>query len=242
MKYVFIVFFMLFPLQAYAGQLKVMNPFLPAFNCSMAEDDFTGTNGDPPSSFRWTMVETVSGDMEIQSNKLSFDETPSSQDQTSTAKSLFVFVGDFDIQIDFTVTTCDQPNASTQRANVLLVVNAGVTVHARMYRGSDNDTAAHYVILGSNAADAWTEDSGGASSSGKIRIKRVSGTITAYNWENSQWEWDGNTAGYTFTDTTTDDMYVWIRTKAEYDAISAPDNVHTDFDNFTVNSGTCKRP
>ena len=78
------------------------------------DDDFTGTNGDPPNVHRWRQSGADIDKQTIQSNKLNFNS--SSDGELATTYSRFLLSGDFDIQIDYDYTTLNQPSSGTNWA------------------------------------------------------------------------------------------------------------------------------
>lgn len=66
------------------------------------DDDFTGTDGDPPNSTRWKTVETTNGTVQIYNNQLKLAASSSASNEYPNAQCRVNFPADFDVQIDFT--------------------------------------------------------------------------------------------------------------------------------------------
>ena len=176
-------------------------------------DDFTGTNGDPPNVHNWNPTGSTQY-MSIQSNKLNFNSPGDNATYITRAISRFDLVGDFDIQIDFDITSLTQPDSSTSHLAIFLyqVAGAGGANVANVFR-------VHQSGAGVNGYDSNGTDSGGFDayndndSTGKLRLTRVSGQIKCFIWSGSQWEWNGNTAGRVLVNNDTSDIVVRLRFK-----------------------------
>lgn len=213
-----------------AGQLKVLQPYL--WSCSEFREDFTGSDGNALNSQYWALnQEDVSGSFRIYSNQLYFNVTSASGDKHGWYISEWQLNGDFDIQIDFSLTTFPTPSASTNRG-AWLAVNDGVT-YVMVLRIIDSAGNSGYAYEGTSDTYAQFVQ---ADSSGKLRLTKTSGTIKAYEWDSgdARWEWNGSTDGYTFTTTISGSPYVHIRAKVEDGS-----SVQSNMDNFVINSGNC---
>ena len=172
--------------------------------------------------------------LSIESNKLHW-EASGAGDKQGYIRSRFVLTGDFDIKLDFDVVSLPIPAASVNYACAIQVgegrswyagVRAVIGRHAQTI-GTING----YFIDGSS--DSWTRYTKN-DSSGKLRIKRVGSTLTAWEWDSGQnrWEWNGATAGYTFTTVTAADLYIILYAKQE-----SGSTFESNADNFTITSG-----
>jgi hypothetical protein len=157
----------------------------------------------------------------------------------------FPLAGDFDISIDwkmpvapasgdwgsiFQINAVDQNTVPDNR----LVGNA-----IQIKRSYINGVGHTYYTGHFNGTfwDAWGGPVTTGDTSGRFRIKRVGSTVTVWYWNNglNRWEWNGNTAGYTWANAWTTPCYVQI---------GVPNNVpnrpqvEADWNNFKVGAGT----
>ncbi|MCP5006923.1 MAG: LamG domain-containing protein [Planctomycetes bacterium] len=204
------------------------------------DDDFTGTNGDPPNTDLWAHTDqsTATGetDLTIQSNKLNYSGTGTGGASVAALGSTYKLTGDFDIQIDFDVTTAGVPTTSSNRLASLYIAESPGAVpglYAGLIRYSSS-TQDRYAYTGSSSSFTGA---GSTDSTGKLRLTRTGSVIKGYTWSGSQWEWDGDTDGHTFTEAFTSDVHVTMYFR-KYDGV----DTDSDVDNFTVNSGTVKWP
>ncbi len=190
-------------------------------------DDFTGTNGDAPNPSLWEVSYNGSdGTGEISGNKFRADITNTSSDNWVNVRSKFELSGDFDIQIDFDEVSVDTPSSSDSYPSVFKVVygsNYMRICHIHYSTGNNSGNVRSPVdnISINNAYVA----------TGKYRISRISGSVTVWYWSGSQWEWNGNTSGHTFSDANTENVRVSWESSADFNAGST-----VDFDNFIINS------
>jgi len=201
------------------------------YNKSDYEDDFTGTNGDPPNTDKWTETDS-SNSLDIQSNKLHFDGGGAGN-YTSYVASRSGFDGNsaFDVQVDFDLLTWTTP--STNDNYVRLGISTG-PVYTWMARQQGTGGATNRMRLYGNGGtndSAWNW----TGTTGKFRFTwDGSSTLKAYVWTGAQWEWNGNTAGYTCSeDYSGDEMAVNLLFEQE----ATGGDVEATFDNFQINSG-----
>ncbi len=190
------------------------------------EDNFTGENGDAPRTDLWKVDNnSASGTVVINSNKLRLSIPSTPADEYIITNSAFSLSGDFDIQVDYDEISNDPPSSSfSYPVKMLLVFSdmATLFVAVQLRTGTKN------FYAGSTFATEGNYET--VISSGKLRLIRINGTITAYVWDNAQWEWDGNTSGYVF-DTTKDlDLILSIGVLSDFDS-----GATTDLDNFIIN-------
>lgn len=189
---------------------------------SEADDDFTGTDGDPPEPSRWTKGGNETA--QILANKLFLDLTTGSSDY---AVLRGVFEGDFDVQADFELDTYPATNSWGQELwfgkegetsqNVIMV--------SRNYWNND-----HYYIFKKQEGGAWAEIAYVSTSDtiGKLRMVKNGNHFSAYYWDGS-WVQIGST--YTFSG--------WGDRSLHHLNLSYWDSnpvAKAYWDNFTVNS------
>ena len=208
------------------------SPCLNSQKTLNADDDFTGTDDDPPDSGLWdeTDPDTI---MSIQTNQLNVNYVGTAVREGSvTSEWVFDQGTDFDIQVDFDITSLEQQDTEawlglgirnyTESIWSLIYRERTNTVNGYNYNGSD-------TTIGTNTNDAV--------STGKFRITNVSGVITVYVWSGTEWEWNGDTAGQVMGEDYSG-APVFIQLKASTAANAGSKTLDVDFDNFTVNSGT----
>jgi hypothetical protein len=204
--------------------------FFDELDYPSVDDDFTGSNGSAPDTDKWSELDP-DNIADIQSNKLNVAAS-GANDKYCLFSGKWNLSGDFDIQVDFDVTSLDDPVSSMHYACTLRVEVGAINCRFGRARAGGGDDG--YYLSGSS--DAWA-DHPNADTIGKLRIKRVGGTFTSYYWHNSQWEWDGSTAGYIWTTSTTEDVVIRLYSKQE-----SGSSLDVNYDNFTVNSGTVVWP
>ena len=199
------------------------------------DDDFTGTDGDAPDDELWEIANnSVSGTCQINSNKLRITVPDTANDESVAIRSLFRIRGNFDIQIDFDEIVTTQPSSSTSWPVGLFIYFPDGSVS---YLRQSYNYLGSYATAAAGTTTTFTQLVGTYFTSGKFRITRNGSVIKGYYWDGSQWEWDNDTAGFTFSETNTDEVQVRVITSADFDAGST-----IDYDNFTVNSGTVVYP
>lgn len=182
-------------------------------------DNFVGTNGDLLNQEYWVPEET--GRLFIYGNKSRADVGTSGTSDIVRGFLRYELSGDFDIQVDFDLIsfpvattysfTGIQVRWSSGRCGVFRTAS---TADGQRYQAED------LTLPISNYTNSDT--------TGKFRIKRVGTSITCYIWSGTQWEWNGNTAGYTCSSTSEDIIFnTYCHAGANSVAI-------TDLSNFTV--------
>ncbi|MCK5504081.1 MAG: hypothetical protein KAJ10_02905, partial [Thermodesulfovibrionia bacterium] len=91
-------------------------------NYPSVDDDFTGDDGDAPNTDLWVGDDPYNI-ASIQSNRLNIASDGVS-DQYLYLTSKWKLTGDFDVQVDFDITTLDAPSSSVQYANTLRIDGA----------------------------------------------------------------------------------------------------------------------
>jgi hypothetical protein len=164
------------------------------------DDDFTGSDDDPPDSTLWT-VSDPGGYISIQSNALQFS-CPASTTATSYIESKFPIYDNFDVQIDFNITSYDPNyNATVMDMVGLRVLHSGNAEGE--YSGAAVARGVSYtndclVFCSESADDAgplsgWTSTYTGttetAISTGKLRVMSFSGMILWALYSGGEWGW-----------------------------------------------------
>ncbi|MCK5612125.1 hypothetical protein KAR91_60195, partial [Candidatus Pacearchaeota archaeon] len=206
------------------------SPCLHSQKATNVNDDFTGTNGDAPRSDLWDETDT-SNVMDIQNNKLNYAYTGTEQVE-GTAYTKYYFEGDFDIQVDFDITTFEASSVNDNRL-CLNVRDIDETVWSRIARIVEPDSEQRYEVSGPVTSDTNYLNS---ATSGKFRVTRVGGTVKGYVWENGRWEWNGSTDGFTFSEDWTD-LVVKIALYGLHAASAGSSTMDVNWDNVIINSG-----
>ena len=195
------------------------------------DDDFTGTDGDPPDTDRWTETD-ASNKMSIVSNALDFDSSEAA-DTTSYIESTFNLSGDFDIQVDFDIADYGNPSSGFHYIRLHVADGGGYEAGNFCEIMAARQSSTSYWVVNGNVT-AFTSVSRSVDS-GKFRIVRSGSTITGYIWNASlsRWEWNGSTSGFTFSESHTNDLCVVLYSRQEGDGST---RWHVTFDNFQVNS------
>jgi len=183
------------------------------------EDDFTGTNGDPPDSYKWQ----TSGSPQIQNNRLRMDASGTSE----WARTNYDFYGNFDVQVDFENMVVENFVGFTMELRANAVSDGtGYYVNIRRaydagqkYRSQSWDGSLH-TLTTTSTADL----------SGKMRMTRDGTTVKTYYW-NSGWV---EHAEDTFDVLGSNPIRIMFFTSS----YSGNPNVQVDWDNFTINSGS----
>lgn len=195
------------------------------------EDDFTGTNGDAPDTGKWIETDS-SNSMDIQSNKLHFDGEGSGN-KISYVNTTFTFDGNsaFDLQVDFDLLTWTSPSSSDNY--VRLGISTG-PVYTWMGRQQGTGGATNRMRLVGNGGTndfAWNW----TGTTGKFRFTwDGTSVLKAYVWTGSQWEWNGNTSGYTCSENYAG---AEVQVNLLFEQETNGGDVEATFDNFQINSG-----
>lgn len=200
-------------------------------------DYFTEKNGPAPPAQRWTESgHTQYGSILNKKYHLAF---PDSSGQKNTYLfSTYQLSGDFDIQIDFEVTTLNEPSTGINFICILGIKTSSPAGAYNAYIGRMHDYevgTGHNGYCFNSDDDVYTKIYQYPHTSGKLRYTRVGSVHKVFYWHptNERWEWDGNTAGQTLGYTSTADMYVQLQGREE----TYGNGVVGDWDNFIINKG-----
>lgn len=193
-----------------------------------ANDDFTGTDGDPPNVQRWIDVQNDGNLASIQDNKLNFYAPIGAADMEAIYDSRFTISGDFDLRIDFSDWGISGPSVESSHINFIVRRESDDELLG-LLRKRRKAPAAQY---GSDGLDVTLDYAGSDDLSGKFRITRISGQIKTYVWDIDDWKWDGFTTGRVVTNNDNSDVYVQLYYKKDNDH-----SLEVDLDNFQVYSG-----
>ncbi|RLD08597.1 MAG: hypothetical protein DRI65_01805 [Chloroflexota bacterium] len=196
------------------------------------DDDFTGDNGDAPNPELWRNGDTDTSPHTIQNNALEFSETSgSSETLYSSNVSIFQVAGDFDIQVDYDLSSFTQPSSSSSAHGFVFYFANGVYISVLRNYGASNGDG--YSINSTNTTFAHITP-GVNYANGKFRIERIGAVTKAYYWNSSagQWQWNGSTNGFTFSESNTDSINIDLTSSCKNGSTTIG-----SFDNFTVVSG-----
>lgn len=205
---------------------------------SIWDDNFTGTNGDPPDSGKWEIIYNTDDAYKIESNTLALNYNTSPyapENITVDIRGKFYLTGDFDIQISGTRYYISSSGTITWFT--LEVVSEDETKWAGIgyFGGSTTPTYGFFSCddTGSgtphNRIDAYSD-----TDQFPVRITRSGSIITVYRWDsgNSRWEGDYNdTAGWTIRSISGN---VRVRLAAY---VASGKRAYWNLDNFAINSG-----
>jgi hypothetical protein len=196
--------------------------------------DWDNNWNDPFDSLRtayWTETD-ANNIMSVAGGELKINATGFTDKHAYLTSTEALLSGDFDIQLDFNITTLDWPASSVQYGAGLELHNTPTRLSGTYFQicraRSSGTNGYNYAAT----SDAWTLHAD-ADGNGILRYVRTGSTIKAYYWNAalSRWEWNGDTDGKTFTTTTSDDLYVSIYAKQE-----SNENLVTEMDNFRINA------
>lgn len=210
---------------------KDLTPFFEALTLD-PNDSFIGVDGASPNSDLWQVSGHSNTTTELQSNRLRLGIPVTADDQYASVISKFRLTGDFDVQITYNEVFLDRPSSSVSYPiQFIMYYDDGQSCLIGTTSSSSSSTM---VVTSSNAMGSiWTTDSPHFVS-GKLRLTRTGTVNKVYCWSGSQWEWNGNTDGYTFTaNTRTEDLRIRLTSTADFNGGST-----VDFSEFKINSGT----
>ena len=188
------------------------------------DDDFTGTNGDPPNSNIWSIVGD-SADVFIQDNQLRTQVAGTSED--NGVASLFKISGDFSLQVDFDMVT--GYGSGTDHSFFITVQHVGETFYnsMRIYLNSFSEYLFRIQRWVNGGYGSYTGP--GQQSSGSFKLSR-SGTL----WQPALDLGSGyvNIAGPQGIGS--DDVEISL-VNSVWGSVA---DCKVDFDNFTITEGT----
>ena len=187
-------------------------------------DFFTGTNGDAPNTALWDEVDP-NNNLAIYNNKLRYSGTDAPADYRITSKTAYL-TGDFDVFVDFDITTINTPSTNINAVHFIAGDNIPITFTNYILIGIQKTAAGDLLYVANQVGLTNTVNT--SDMSGKFRLTRVGTTLKGYYWSGTQWVWNGNTAGYTFSNTSTAPYKIGFRTRQENTELTV------DFDNFIV--------
>ena len=200
-------------------------------------DHFTGANDSQPSAVLWDETD-VDDDMNIQSNSLNYSKTGTAADGAQINSTwTFTANSDWEVIVDYAITTLDAPNAGSTNSIKIMAFNSGATIYSIIGRMKDGSDADDWVVAGTASGYVDENDDVGVAS-GRLRLVMSSGTLTGYYWDDGavQWEWNGSTNGYTFSEDFTDEA-IYIQLRFDKAVSTASTTMDVNLDNFTVVSG-----
>ena len=111
--------------------------------------------------------------------------------------------GEFTVEVDFNITgIVDTGESESFLPNFNFYVLEPVKGGARldMKVAALNSTSLRFIIYEDVAGEQLGAIINSTTLTSKFKMtKNANDTVTCWVWDNSQWEWDGNTAGYTST-------------------------------------------
>ena len=185
-------------------------------------DNFTGTNGDPPNSDLWQIYNgPVSGNsLSIYNNKLRMVLNSSAGTDTQEIRSKFKLVSNFDIQIDWTQYGSEGDNRFIAGFGVFDDSGNVVDIRKHEYYYAGYQWVVHVNGL-------WTNYASWHNTNSKFRIVRIGNIFKFYTYDS------GWTLRETYLNAMDNTVYVKIWGYLYYHHNS----VTLDWDNFIVNSG-----
>ncbi len=183
-------------------------------------DDFTGEDGTAPDIYKWRTDAAIQTD----SLKLRADNSDTYQEFISN----FYLIGDFDVQVDFSLVDGTAPAETKWETTFFLKIPDKNNFQYRLGRLHSSDIG---YIVATLDGSSWVKLNHQASSErdGKFRIQRTGSTMKFYYWSGSDWTLMHTESGC-YTHPTRIGAY-------NYSKGNMP-TVETLFDNFIVNSGT----
>ena len=191
---------------------------------STLSDNFTGTTGDPPNPRLWEKRNPLTGTIEINLNKLSYNMPVGATASYDYVKSIYFVDGDFDIQIDITALgygnsldgTGFELRCYINSSNEFFIKNRVPSATGFHSRVKINGVSNEYYVSRSN-------------STGKLRIKRSGNTVTTYRIDGSGSTWSQHISvgGFPMSPA---NIYLGLYSPANGGTVT------TSLDNFVVNS------
>lgn len=228
-KFLLALCLVLFASLSYAGS----NPYVLGSVPLDCGDTFTASNGSAPNAVKWTEADAAY--MDIQSNKLHFTADQAAiAVGTITSNYYFRITDDFDIQIDFVVTTLEEPDAGVQYCPRLKIKNGDGSVYCEIMRTHSDVPINGYAVNGSATVYAAVAD---VDATGSLRIYKSGNTIYGCMYDGG-WKWNGG-ACFEFTEVGTDFDYIYVVIGWNSPATTAAAENTGDVDDYKVNEGKC---
>jgi len=194
------------------------------------QDDFIGSNGDPPDIAKWTESDGYNL-LSIQDNKLDFNAVNQENLAAGIITSIQEVSGEFSCTVDWEVLSYT-PNALESLGWIRINFIGGDWVFIQ--RMHDGFLDAVYGVASSQ--DSLQQIST-IHTSGKFKIERdASNNTRVWCWSGAQWEWDGDTEGYLTGLSNSDGGNIIIGSQVNCDS-KYLGNYHVTFDNLLA-SGT----
>lgn len=197
------------------------------------DDDFTGTDGDPPNSTFWKTGYSDndtdwdhSGVISIQSNELDMS-IPTAKVTAPFVSSKYFLTGDFDIQVDFGLDATPSPDTGWS-FGLFITGLQGDPFGQATYAYMDREIASRGPYRASTY-NGGASQGGSADLSGKLRMARTGSSLVMYYWNGSSWTTLRTDASYG-----TSNAYVCLFARMN----TSGDNMDCNFDNFVLNSGS----
>jgi hypothetical protein len=189
-----------------------------------ADDSFTGEDGDPPSSFKWSLIDTP----DIQDNQVEIFNDGVGYSERITSRG--IYGTSFEVDIDFNIQSAD---ANSFNCQLQVVID---DTH-RIYISAARLTSLRYFQKGHINGLVWTYNAGPrTNNTGSLRVVRSGNQFTVYRKDGGgDWAILGGGA-YTIGNGTEDcTVSVFNGTWDTNPAITCR------YDNFVVNEG-CPTP
>lgn len=188
------------------------------FSSPFVWDNFNGDDGDEANTGLWAVIEDGTP-FDIQSNRITATHSSA---QIASLRSKAVLMGDFDIEIDFDITSAPstatwafqfQVTTSDAFSNDLILID-------RRYNGTHRYYSTILISGNDYHGDVTTTDT-----LGKFRIVRSGSVATVYYYSDG-WVAIDSESGFT-----TDDVYIMLRS-----VTSTTMSFQGSFENLTINS------
>ena len=204
--------------------LSLSSGFLPLVAVPHSNnDDFTGSNGDPPDTDKWTEDDS-SDAISIQNNKLNFD-TSGPILSYCTSNWYFEPNQDFKITIDWDFTTLTKPIFGSSKFGLAIGIS-DFSTYSIIRRYHDNADTHRYESDGSATSTRFVST---IDTSGKFKIQSISGEIRVSYWTGIDWEWDESSYKVLDEDYTGENVYAVLWFGAGFGS-----DVNCNLDNFEI--------
>jgi hypothetical protein len=214
--------------QPFNEKMQAINDDVTVIGCSFdPDDDFTGSNGDPPDTDRWTAWTAVDGKCDIQSNKLRM--------YSNTYGGLAKLTNNADFNGDFSISIEWINSASAASVPVywyIDIYNSTNGYRVRFSNGNDAGQSYDNYIFVTQYNGSWSTTYAYHDTTfliGKLQFVRTGNSLAVWVDENS--------SGLTLRDTMANfgsDKSVWHINFPN----TSNNNINTwYFDNFTLNAG-----